>query len=289
MSRKKKVKDIKDLRRPIERRLRLNIPNGAWMFAVGNPDFQDIFSQYRQGDDDLESLVEWIGDRLNFAASIEEPINLNNIKLPPKPSPETPREHQRAQAFIRMVETYINSHPKVLDFRGQFLGGNILESSEEAVSFLRKQSNEFKMALIALTKNFNWLTQGGWVVSEDIIFITLTGKSFYCRLVKVNTDSDPLWGYKYVVEISPHASSSEVIDIVTKRVIKEWPRKSITRKLSDKTITLAEFVLTNKNPWENRMEKWNEKFPKWKYKDRRHFARDAKVAVKRAGLGIFTV
>lgn len=289
MARKKKATTPEELKRCIEIKLRRTISEGAWDHAIQHPDFIDIFKYYKRGEEEFDSLVEWMDDRLSFADAagpISEP--------PPRVKPESPREYQRIMAFAHMVEAYINNHPDVLEFRKKHLKEGLLKTegkifASSQVTWLKEQSNEFKKALNELAERFTWLTLGGWIEREHIMCIVLTGKNEFNSLVKVKTSRDPFWGYKYVIEIAPTVNPSELLSIIKRRVINEYPHKKKLRALSVKSIRLAEFVLTHNESWEERKEKWNGEYPKWKYSDRRRFARDAKSAVEQAGLGIFTV
>jgi len=57
--------------------------------------------------------------------------------------------------------------------------------------------------------------------------------------------------------------------------------KKKTRPLSEKHLTLAVFSVEEEGSWQVLWEKWNAKYPRWRYKEKRTFARDAKAAYQR--------
>jgi len=88
----------------------------------------------------------------------------------------------------------------------------------------------------------------------------------------------PLWvTMTFDIRVSPTEVAKHYSEI--RRKVFVGKDKPLTRKHEE----LALFVATRKDKqtWQEMMEQWNEKYPKWAYSNRRLFARDAKAAIQR--------
>jgi hypothetical protein len=127
-----------------------------------------------------------------------------------------------------------------------------------------------------LAKKFS----GFWNEASAVHFI-LTGQPAVISPARIGR-TIVKWGVPRIkLEVSPHLRHEEVAKLYLK--VKEEHEQDFgkTRKLSEKHLTLAVFVVEEEGSWQELLNKWNEKYPQWRYKEKRTFARDAKVAYER--------
>ena len=204
------------------------------------------------------------------------------------------RENDAKDVFGRLVASYIHWSKDVQEFREAHLGGQPLEKgagTAEVENWIKKQSPSPLKNLDALINSMRWLMgeKEEWIPAKEIVKSILTGDIPIFNIANASCAFDTLWGKKIIIHASPHARPADVVEAFEKAKDAADIDTKERRKLSAKTVRLAEFVLKHEGSWQNRMDKWNAKYPKWYYKDRRRFARDAKAAVERGGFGVFTV
>ena len=296
MTRKIDQKTFKDIRSRVEKHLRRRLPEDFWKrisqddyIAYRIWDYEDVGSAKERREILEEDIIPEVKRIFNKYYTRQQHTGRQPTRLLPANSRETPPEN----IFTKMVAVYINSSPEVKNFRETFIGEKLLsfEGQREMLLWVNKQTKEFQDALDKLEKEFRWLrgTNSDWLPPWGITQCILTGKLPTVSLVTVAETFDSLWGKKYVLYVSPAAKEVDVLQKL--KYVREIQQDStpVHRKLSEKSACLAEFVLSHEGSWQRKMEAWNEKYPKWQYKERRRFARDAKAALKRSSLGIFRV
>ena len=291
------TKGHKYIKRRVERGISRKLPKEFWKMVYNDGDFNDIVAELEeeQGDERKETIgfaIEWVRTRLQFWESGRRDVIEPERKI--KLSPIEPREMSHSGVFSSMVAAYINGDEEVKKFRqvcleGKYLKG--LSGQSEIARWISRQPMVFQDELNKLVKRFRWLQglNSSWMPSWEVQRCILTGDTPMFNLVTVSLAFDTLWGEKYIIRASPHARPAEIARAFERARDATGTNIKERRKLSTKTVRLAEFVLKHEGSWQNRMDKWNAKYPKWHYEDRRRFARDAKAALDRGSFEIFTV
>lgn len=127
-----------------------------------------------------------------------------------------------------------------------------------------------------LAKKFS----GFWREASAVHFI-LTGQPVAIPIARVRWIRPQCGVPKITLEVSPHLRPEEVGKIYLKEKRGYEKVFGKTRKLSEKHLTLAVFAIEEEGSWQELLNKWNKEYPQWQYKEKRTFARDAKVAYER--------
>jgi hypothetical protein len=121
-----------------------------------------------------------------------------------------------------------------------------------------------------------------WQEAQTVAFV-LTGQvPIIPRVrysVKLTSSGGPCWvTLKFDARIKPQDLAREYSKI-RRKIMGNSHAKPLTKKHQE----LAVFAAEHKEglTWEKLMHKWNEKFPKWAYKNYRLFCRDAIAAINR--------
>lgn len=89
---------------------------------------------------------------------------------------------------------------------------------------------------------------------------------------------------KIMLELSPYFTGTEIKELYLKErkeLLKVAMGKTKVRELKDRHIELAVFGVKELGSWTKKMQKWNVKYPQWKYSNKSTFARDVRAAYKR--------
>jgi len=89
---------------------------------------------------------------------------------------------------------------------------------------------------------------------------------------------------KIILELSPYLTGKEVQEIYfreRKSFLKMATGKTKVRELTDRHIELAVFGVKELGSWTKKMQKWNTRYPQWKYSSKGTFARDVRTAYER--------
>ncbi len=89
---------------------------------------------------------------------------------------------------------------------------------------------------------------------------------------------------KIILELSPYLTGKEVQELYfreRKSFLKMATGKTKVRELTDRHIKLAVFGVKELGSWTKKMQKWNARYPQWKYSSKGTFARDTRTAYER--------
>jgi len=89
---------------------------------------------------------------------------------------------------------------------------------------------------------------------------------------------------KIILELSPYLTGKEVQELYfreRKSFLKMATGKTKVRELTDRHIELAVFGVKELGSWTKKMQKWNTRYPQWKYSSKGTFARDVRTAYER--------
>jgi len=123
-----------------------------------------------------------------------------------------------------------------------------------------------------------------WPEPQAVNFI-LTGIAYPISHARVRTRISCL--SKVTLEVSPHLPGSKIKKLYLeerKKLLKLTGKKEEkSRRLTEKHLTLAVFVVEEMGSWAMKLRKWNRKYPQWAYPEtaRSTFARDCRKAYER--------
>jgi hypothetical protein len=121
----------------------------------------------------------------------------------------------------------------------------------------------------------NLANRYGWQEPQATLFV-LSGNVPASSRVRSTVNFN-----RITLQIDPSITPRQLADCY-RRVRRKF-REKRTRALSPKHLYLATFPASclGNSKWENRLDKWNEKYPDWEYDDLENFRRDCRHARKR--------
>ena len=128
--------------------------------------------------------------------------------------------------------------------------------------------------------------QGFWKEAGAVHFI-LTGIAYPISRAKVGAKINSFGLNRVSLEVSPHLPGSKVMELYLeerkKLLMLSGNRQEKSRRLTEKHVSLAVFVVEEMGSWAMKLRKWNRKYPQWAYPQtaRSTFARDCRMAYKR--------
>lgn len=132
-----------------------------------------------------------------------------------------------------------------------------------------------------LAKKFD----GFWDEAQAV-WLILTGEAFAIPSAKTRLTFRTRGVPRITLEVSPHLKPEAVAALYAQARrgdFLDFPpaSKKTRRPLTEKHLTLAVFAVEEEGSWQELLNRWNEKYPQWQYKEKRTFARDAKAAYRR--------
>lgn len=128
--------------------------------------------------------------------------------------------------------------------------------------------------------------QGFWKEAGAVHFI-LTGIAYPISPAKVGAKINSFGLNRVSLEVSPHLPGSKVMELYLeerkKLLMLSGNRQEKSRRLTEKHVSLAVFVVEEMGSWAMKLRKWNRKYPQWAYPQtaRSTFARDCRKAYER--------
>jgi hypothetical protein len=128
--------------------------------------------------------------------------------------------------------------------------------------------------------------QGFWKEAGAVHFI-LTSIAYPISRAKVGAKINSFGLNRVSLEVSPHLPGSKVMELYLeerkKLLMLSGNRQEKSRRLTEKHVSLAVFVVEEMGSWAMKLRKWNRKYPQWAYPQtaRSTFARDCRMAYKR--------
>lgn len=128
--------------------------------------------------------------------------------------------------------------------------------------------------------------QGFWEEAGAVHFI-LTGIAYPISPAKVGAKINSFGLNRVSLEVSPHLPGSKVMELYLeerkKLLMLSGNRQEKSRRLTEKHVSLAVFVVEEMGSWAMKLRKWNRKYPQWAYPQtaRSTFARDCRKAYER--------
>lgn len=132
-----------------------------------------------------------------------------------------------------------------------------------------------------LAKKFD----GFWGEAQAV-WLILTGEALPIPSAKTSLTFRTRGVPRITLEVSPHLKPEAVAALYAQARrgdFLDFPpaSKKTRRPLTEKHLTLAVFAVEEEGSWQELLNRWNEKYPQWQYKEKRTFARDAKAAYRR--------
>ncbi len=121
-----------------------------------------------------------------------------------------------------------------------------------------------------------------WPEAWAVHFI-LTGETYPVSIGTI-TFRQTSRALKIILELSPYLTGKEVQELYFKErkaLLKTATGKTKVRELTDRHIELAVFGVKELGSWTKKMQKWNTRYPQWKYSSKGTFARDVRTAYER--------